>query len=337
VSLAAHALVALALILAARRPTPRLAREETPLEIELRSEGPASSTTPPADPAVPAPAVSSERRPRRKIVAQAPNAQVRPTSAVPGADVAPAPPWLRMRPSVETTPLALAAPAEKSPAAPPRDELGLPFNPVPNVLHHRASERTEPGKRTTPSGLQVEIRPDGTLSFSDPARIRNVKPTLFPNGMVGVSGAFDLNDAMGRLAGNDPQSYEKRKIAEATFEDRLCLARAADLQRKQEALFHLEQQLQSLRALPGLTSERRHEVIFELWDDCVDDGADGQPALAAAARATIVAFIRRVCPPGSPDAFTPNEIVAFNRRRTARLPFDPYGTLARPPPDAGFR
>jgi hypothetical protein len=191
--------------------------------------------------------------------------------------------------------------------------------------------------RTTPSGLGVRVKPDGTLSFSDPGTVRNVKPSVFPSGLAGVSGTFDVNDALARASGNDPYAYEKRKIAQATFEDRLCLAEAADRQRKQEGLLHLKDQLQSLRELPGLSGTRRREILFDLWNECVEEGADGQPNLAAAARATIIAFIRRAFPPGSPEAFTPTEIVALNRRRSSRSPFDPYGTLARSAPDAGAR
>jgi hypothetical protein len=237
-----------------------------------------------------------------------------------------------MRSPAESTPLVRAPAGEEAGGA---RKSGLPFLDPPDVIHHPVGKQVQ-GGRTTSSGLGVKVGGDGSIRFRDPAVVQDVKPGLgvLP-GMVGVGGRFDINDLTERAAGNDPYSYEKHKIAEATFEDRLCLAQEAALRRKQDGLFHLKERLEGLLQVPGLTPERRREVVFEWWDECLDDTADGQPNFGAAARATILVFIRRVFPPGGPDAYSPTELAALNGRRASRSAFDPYGTFGRP--DAGAR
>jgi hypothetical protein len=103
------------------------------------------------------------------------------------------------------------------------------------------------------------------------------------------------------------------------------MAQKASAERKRNALFRLKDRL--ARALSSTASTaQRHELIFEIWDE-IDDGADGPERGGAAARATILAFIRRTFPPGGPDAYSADAILALNRRRYSRDPFDPYGTL----------
>ena len=137
------------------------------------------------------------------------------------------------------------------------------------------------------------------------------------------AGKFDPNDSAARATGDDSYAYEKKKIAEATFEERLCLADEAARRRQQDALFHLKDWLEKLAQAPGLTTAERREALFELWDECLDDGGEGRPNLGGAARATVIAFIRRTFPAGGVERYTAAELAAFNRRRTSRVAFDP--------------
>jgi hypothetical protein len=210
------------------------------------------------------------------------------------------------------------------PGPPLKNAWGLPNIPLPDVVHHPISKQVQ-GGRTTSSGLGVKVGGDGAIAFKDPAAAQ----------LAPLGARFDLNDVTERLAGNDPYAREKRQIAEATFEDRLCLAEEAAWRRKQEGMYYLKERLERLLVTPGLTSARRREIVFDMWDECVDDHADGQPNLGAAARAGIIAFIRRAFPAGSADAYTPAEIASLNERRVSRSPFDPYATARAP--DAGVR
>jgi hypothetical protein len=284
---------------------------------------------PPAPPPPPPAAPSRARAPRRDPPPPARRERQRSEPA-PRTPAAPAPPatpasgaadrghsWLRMRPPAEA-PLAQAGPA-----GPPRDALGLPSNPLPDVIHHPLGKQVQ-GNQRTGSGLGVRTGADGAIRFDDPGVVRDVKPDLLA-GQLGISGRFDINDVTERLAGNDPYSYEKRKIAEATFEDRLLLAGEARHRARQDGLYHLKERLERLLRVPGLTGAARREMLFDMWDECLDDLADGEPNLGAGARATIVAFARRAFPPGSAEAYTREELAALNRRRSSRNPFDPYG------------
>jgi hypothetical protein len=220
-----------------------------------------------------------------------------------------------MRSPVASAPLYRAPSDGQPPPAPARDSLGLPIIPLPDVIHHPIEKRTQ-GNTSTGTGLGVKVDAEGGIAFKDPA-------------------GFDLNHLAERMAGNDSYSHEKRRMAEATFEDRFCLAKEAVLRRQHEGLFHLKDRLSGLMQLPGLTAAQRREIIFEMWDECLDGAAEGQPDLGAAARASILAFIRRAIPAGSGDAYTAAELTALNLRRVSRSLFDPYGTLTRP--DAGAR
>jgi hypothetical protein len=319
ISLAAHGLLALLLTRGnARPPAPRA---PVTVELEITTSRPAEAPAPAAPveaPAVRRPATPGPRRP----VAPAPSAP-RPPAASPPA--APSISWLSMRsPGDDRATIDLNA-RPQGEAGPAGDALGVPSSPIPDVTHRPPSQRVQPGVHRTASGLEVRIATDGTITFRAPGAVRNVHPTLFPNGLVGVSGSFDVNDAIERAAGNDPYSAEKRQIAEATREDRLCLAQAAARQRKQESLFHLKERLEHLVTLAEMSDARRRELVFEMWDECLDDTADGEPDLGAAARATIVAFIRRAFPPDSARGYPPTELASLNRRRTSRHPFAPYG------------
>ena len=358
-SLATHALLAL-VVVRGTGPASLLSRTARDvLEVEIRVQPPlpeaAPVTPPPAPPSDRAPPASPRRAspprasrapkaPRpgpepRPEPAPRPDATPAPTSATPApvaeAKPASAPSWLRMRalaaappPPSRLPPLVQLPPGEAAPP-PPRNEVGLPDIPLPDVIHHPIGKQVQ-GNSTTSSGLGVKVDREGAITFETPTGAPDVQAGPL-DGSVGISGRFDLNNLTERLAGNDPYAYEKRKIAEATFEDRLCLAREAARRRQQEGLFNLNEHLEWLRHLPGLTRPQLREVVFDLWDECMDTGADGEPNLGAAARAGILAFIRRVLPPGTADAYTPAELVALNERRTSRNPFDPYGSFDRVP------
>ena len=331
-SLAAHGLLVTPLW---RAPdlTPLAPEAGDLLEIDVRVLEPPAEHLPsaPPPPVAPARAPVAPRASPDKARAAAPPTET-PRARAPGdrrpiGEPPPAPDapkrtkfWLRMRSPVESTPLVRLPPGEQAPRGPPRDELGLPFIPLPDVIHHPIGKQVQ-GSERTGTGLQVNVDREGRVAFKDPS-------------------GFDVNAMAEQIAGNDPYASEKRRIAEATFEDRLCLAQEAALRRKQEGLFHLKERLERLLQLPGLSPAARREIVFEMWDECLDDrpapdDTGPHPDLGAAARASIVAFIRRVFPPGSPAAFTPAELATLNQRRLSRSPFAPYDTSSTP--DAGAR
>jgi hypothetical protein len=77
---------------------------------------------------------------------------------------------------------------------------------------------------------------------------------------------------------------------------RAYLART-DTDRMPRALYHLPAWLEWTWKNKAWPPERRRRLLFELWDSCADD------ASGDFARATIIAFIRRDLPEGSPHAY----------------------------------
>jgi hypothetical protein len=331
-SLILHGALALVLL---RAPVPQPPDE--PLAIELVEVPPAIDPASPAPLAEPAPAtdapeVERARSPRPERASRA-EAAPPPAPIAPVAPATPGPSWMQMRSPAQALARG-AAPFDLGPAPPvANDALALANRPPPNVIHHPIGNAPHtPGHHQAESHVTAKVGGDGAVTFKDPDAVEDVEGHYLPFG-VKINGKFDLNDTVARAMGDDPYAYAKKKFAEATFEDRLCLAEKAAVARKQQALLQLKDHLESLRQRPGLSQAQRRELVFEMWDECVEEAKDG-PDLGAAARATILAFIRRAFPPDGPAAYAVNELAALNQRRASRMPFDPYGTRTGPP-DAG--
>ena len=71
---------------------------------------------------------------------------------------------------------------------------------------------------------------------------------------------------------------------------------------------------------PGSPRPRtRRELLFRLWDELLEDDTAGTTG-----RATIVDFVRRKLPGGSPEAFPTAELDRYNRDRQSQAEFAPY-------------
>ncbi len=138
----------------------------------------------------------------------------------------------------------------------------------------------------------------------------------------GLGAVFDVNDAIIRALGGNPYRHEEHRLAEATREQRICQMVEAARRDTREAIFNLKERLASVWGLDDLSLHKRKELLFELWEECLDDGDAASPG--AIARATIEEFIREALPPSSPAAFTPVELAMLNERRTSARPFAPY-------------
>lgn len=130
-----------------------------------------------------------------------------------------------------------------------------------------------------------------------------------------------------------------------TFELRLGLAARAERARLGAALTVLEDRLMKVWSDPAKTLAKRRELLFELWDECLDGilpplgddvddlGASLEEARQRAAsegRRRILQFIRAWAPAGSSLAYTDDELRRFNARRRSRERFAPYEAAASP-------
>jgi hypothetical protein len=159
--------------------------------------------------------------------------------------------------------------------------------------------------------FSAHISPDGTVSFDD----KNIRD------FNGTSGSFDLNDLISRGKKEDPYRYLKQEFLKATEAQRTELARKARAELVRASLQRLPSHLESIWGDRRRSARDRKDLIFNLWREAqTGDGEDGKAG--AEARSIIEAFIRNRLPEGSEDAFTDEELSAYNRAGKQR--FQPY-------------
>jgi hypothetical protein len=119
------------------------------------------------------------------------------------------------------------------------------------------------------------------------------------------------------------------------------MALSAGLEDLEAARKRLPATLLALWRDDSRTVAERRAAILELWADFDREGTHADPVVAgdprlldrrreaiAAARSTILAFVRRHARKGTPDAFTNAELADFNARKDA-VPFAPYAAAER--------
>jgi hypothetical protein len=186
----------------------------------------------------------------------------------------------------------------------------------------------DPRRRSTHGGgwryddptFAAEVAPDGTVTFDGRG---HESVDLIPDEEVG-GWSIDVNDWILSAAGDDPYSYEKRKFLEATREERLAMARAACGVRLSSSLLELPKRLAAVWQSTQPVEDKRR-VLFDLWDECAEDGAPEVLRYGELARYTILDFIQKHLPRDSEDAYTELELDRLNERRASKRRFDPYG------------
>jgi hypothetical protein len=196
------------------------------------------------------------------------------------------------------------------PAPPRRGEMERWPSPLPPTrngpttmddLHLRPDGRG--GLAGERPGFHFAIARDGRIAFQDRA-------------------GFDLTDFLMRLNGEDPYSYDKHLVRRMTEPMRVAMTDADRRRTMAQALRELPDRLDAIWKQPVRADERR-ALLFLLWDECLEPDGPEAPA-GARARATIEDFARSRLPAGSPDAFTPAELLRLNQGRRSRAPFAPY-------------
>jgi hypothetical protein len=210
----------------------------------------------------------------------------------------------------ELPPGALTAPARAaSPPLPPADPLRAGLGP--RMAPAGNGEYLEDRARFT-----ARVERDGRIRFRDKGNVQL-------EGGLGLS--FDVTDAVMRAIGQDPYQSEKLRIMDRTRETRAGMARVDREDRLRTALRKLPAELERVWSHGLWTPAQRRRALFALWDEAAEDGDPDLVRAGDEARATVLAFIARRLPEGSPDAFTAEELAALNRVRRSRRPFAPYG------------
>lgn len=172
------------------------------------------------------------------------------------------------------------------------------------------------GYRGQRPGFRFAIDPDGTVHFQD-------RPSIGLSAflLMGLVGFFDVTDLVMRLHGDDPYAYDKALVLSLTRPMREKLTDQDRQRRIDRALRALPRSLAALWARTDLPPSQRRELLFQLWDEMLED--DGIEA-AAIGRREILDFIRRQLPAGTPEAYAADELERLNRGRRSRAEFAPY-------------
>jgi hypothetical protein len=140
-----------------------------------------------------------------------------------------------------------------------------------------------------------------------------------------VVASFDVTDMLMRAVGQDPYAYEKLKLLDSTREERARLRLKHRRVVMQRALDQLPAYVNTIWSRSEIPVATRRRVLFELWEEAAERGSPDEVAGGAQARRTIEMFVVDKLPPGSRDAFTAQELAAFNRTRDCLTAFLPYG------------
>ncbi len=262
--------------------------------------------------------------------------------------VAPAP--ARAEPPPNLAPERVAPDFFASGALPPLDAL------PGDRLRHRAP------------GFTATIHPDGRVEFRDvverdlklqgydlrrrrleaapldqraPQWVDFQERATFPMGRLPVF--LNLGGRFGGLADwtlGQKHVSAKRAFLEATAGLRMRLAYGWQRARLREQLAALGDRLVAIWRDGTTPLAERKRLLFALWDESAErDLASTSPfdalrgAAGEAARRKIAAFVRLVAPPGSPDAFTADELARLNRGRRGGARFEPYRDVVAASPE----
>ncbi|MCK6548673.1 hypothetical protein L6R52_22710, partial [Myxococcota bacterium] len=169
--------------------------------------------------------------------------------------------------------------------------------------------------------FRAKIGRDGTVELEDRLPMPRVGTK---DGLPSVELPVDLNDTIMRLAGDDPYQYEKAKMMAATRPLREKLADAACREDLREAVLRIRPSLEQLWAEDAVSITEKRRRIFQLWDQCAEEGSDDVLLATEQIRAIIVDFVQQKLPRSSPVAFAPEELALLNEQRRSKRAFSPY-------------
>ena len=173
-------------------------------------------------------------------------------------------------------------------------------------------QRDGEGYKAEHRTFTAHVDPDGAVHFEDKPNVQ-LKTLFF--------GEFDTTDAIMRHIGQDPYASAKRKFLDDTRKERSEIGKRF----KREQLAHSEElALQTLDWIWSATPDprERKQAVFELWDDCAESGDADLVAGGRDAREMIATFVQSHLT--GADAYTPDELAAFNAHKTSTATFAPY-------------
>ncbi|MEZ4367496.1 MAG: hypothetical protein R2939_14655 [Kofleriaceae bacterium] len=196
--------------------------------------------------------------------------------------------------------------------------------PTPgSIAHGLASWITDPYTQRRRADCDPTLR---SLSTECATKVDAEDDKADHGGVVPVLGAtFDVTDAIMRAAGQDPYASRKLDFIDRTEAVRVEMARD---HRATTLAATTEQMRRNLRALwrAEPDAERRRRALFEMWDECFEDGTDDEQQAGRDARGQVLAWIRSHAAAGTAAGYADDELRELNARRRSRQVFAPYDT-----------
>ena len=153
-----------------------------------------------------------------------------------------------------------------------RDLLAAP------LAKEQAGARELPKVLHGSGGVTARVGEDGSIHFGAPKDVvMNDSPfqAVGEGAGVGIGGRLDVTDQIMKLAGQEPYSSAKRAIADETREERLCMARRYQGERKKQELFDLASKIRRVAARVELAAAERRALVFDIWDECTEETETG--------------------------------------------------------------
>jgi hypothetical protein len=185
-------------------------------------------------------------------------------------------------------------------------------------VRRRLQRRAGGGYAWKDTTFEMKIARDGTVAFDDESPIKH----RMDRGIGSFQ--FDLNDALIGAAGSDPYAYEKRKALHATKELRAELAEAACRERLASAVRDVRPRLERIWARKDISLELKKKKIFEIWDDCDEEGSPDVVRATVQIRAAVFDFVFENLPREGVFAFSDRDIERLNRDKRSKTEFRPY-------------
>lgn len=185
-----------------------------------------------------------------------------------------------------------------------REELGRKKKDLAQMsLHHVGGGRYESNFNKQ---FTAHIDPDGTTHLEDAPNFK----------WEGLGFRFDLTDAAMRQFGDDPYQRQKMRFLDRTRQQRYEIGTAYRERQLEHSGDYMRKAIERVWAtIPDPAKQR--EALFELWDDCAETGEPKLLEAGDVARRLVMGVIR------TKVAYTPEELVRFNARRTSTQRFEP--------------
>ena len=169
------------------------------------------------------------------------------------------------------------------------------------LLDERDAEELKPAGggsyKTEKETFRAHVNPDGSVKLED-------KPQN-----------MDSQDRLMKSKGIDPYGRAKLDYLDRTRDQRVAIGKRHREQELKKSVIYMQQHIARLWSMTTDPAKRK-QGLFDLWDECSEDGTPQEIAGGEAARTFVMNHIRAM-------KLTPDEIRAFDKQRRSKQPFAP--------------